>query len=110
MDMFRQVHAVDGHPKLFLNDYGIVVNANKAVVGIYVEKIDCTFKPFQCRMFKLLRSFPHLFSISRSYNHIIYSSVENSLDTEQLSSLRNQLISIYIVFKTGYIPVQRGSG
>ena len=33
MDMFRKIHAQDSHAKLFLNEYGIVVNANKAVVS-----------------------------------------------------------------------------
>ena len=51
MDMFKQVHAADGHPKLFLNDYGIVVNANKAVVGIYVKKMNCLLNPFSVGCF-----------------------------------------------------------
>ena len=71
MDMFRQVHAVDGHPKLFLNDYGIVVNANKAVVGI-----NCTFKLFHWWMFKLLHSLPHLFVRRRCYNHIFTTELK----------------------------------
>ena len=36
MDMFRKVHAQDSHAKLFLNEYGIVVNSNKAVVRYFL--------------------------------------------------------------------------
>ena len=35
MDMFRKVRAQDSHAKLFLNEYGIVVNSNKAVVRYF---------------------------------------------------------------------------
>ena len=38
MDMFRQVHAVDAHPALYLNDYGVVSYADSTVVMFSLRK------------------------------------------------------------------------
>jgi len=37
MDMFRQIHAIDAHPALFLNDYGAINSANAVVVRFTIS-------------------------------------------------------------------------